>query len=664
MPSETEIERMVVRLTGDNSKYVKSLKDSTDQTKKYAGQVEKAARDASGKFVSAHDKMIAKHGKFRASLIQTGKSISDLGDKMSSLGRSMSLRVTAPIAAAATGSIVAFNSFDKAMTESTAIMGNLSDETKASMRQVALSLSEGGEVPQSAKELAESYFFLASAGKSAEQSMALLPNVARFATAGNFDMALATDLLTDAQSALGLSSKDVAEDTKNMARVADVLVKANTLANASVQQFSESLTNTAGASLKNFNKDVEEGVALLAAYADQGVKGNVAGTNLTRVMLLLSKSSRSAAKAHESLGFKVFDANGKMRNFADIVQNLEDITAGMSDETKAATLEMLGFEARVQQAILPLLGTSSAIRRYEAELRNAGGTVREVSEKQMKSFNNQMKVLKNTAVNLGIEIGEKLAPYLIKFGQWLRDAIKWVSSLDETTKSWVLAVAGIAAALGPVLTVGGLFLGFVGNAITGITTLTTTIGGLRIAALSARTALLGMIGAATLANKFNFNPAEDSVKNAKRAFLKGKAKERAGKTIEEAQHIIGRANNARFGQDRIRFLRTALQTANTQGKTGVANLLRPALAKAIADEDVRRAKFAGGSGGNGVTAGGSTAAGQNPIANESPQGQTSKPSVVKVDGSSTIFKDMVEALNTLVTLEQTSPLRKAKRGAR
>ena len=57
-----------------------------------------------------------------------------------------------------------------------------------------------------------------------------------------------------------------------MSRVSDVLVRANTLANATVQQFSTALTSKAGAALKSFNKDVEEGVAVLAAMADQGIK--------------------------------------------------------------------------------------------------------------------------------------------------------------------------------------------------------------------------------------------------------------------------------------------------------------------------------------------------------------------------------------------------------
>ena len=412
---EIEIQRLVVRLVGD---------------------------------MSAYKRMMGDAAKF------TSQKMKAIGAKATQVGGNLTRRLTLPIVAIGGASVKAFADFDKAMNESTAIM-SVTEEQIGRMREEALKLSQSGEITKGPKELAEAYFFLASAGKNAEQSIGLLSTVSKFATAGNFDMALATDLLTDAQSALGMSSKDIIKDQEQMARLADVLVKANTLANATVQQFSESLTNTAAASLKTFNKDVEEGVAVLAAYADQGVKGQVAGTNLSRIMLLLSKSSRDAADEHEKFGFRVFDSTGQMRNFADILQNLEQVTAGMSDETKSATLEQLGFQARVQQAILPLIGASEAVRNYEAQLRDAGGTVQEVSEKQMKGFSNQMIVLKNQLTAVAIEIGTALIPLVKSLSEKISEGIKWWKSLDEQTKNFIVNIGVILAVLGPVILIFG-----------------------------------------------------------------------------------------------------------------------------------------------------------------------------------------------------------------
>eukprot|EP01050_Picozoa_sp_SAG11_P025964 SAG11_NODE_6048_length_1400_cov_0.771714_3_plen_204_part_01 len=180
--------------------------------------------------------------------------IGNSGDKsakgLGKFGTAMKIGVVAGAVAMSKALVSAtkeFIAFDDAMNQSLAIM-NATVEQQEDMgrtaRQVAL------ETTFSAKETAESFFFLASAGLDAEQQIEALPQVAKFAQAGMFDMATATDLATDAQSALGLTVSDAQQNLTNLTRVTDVLVKANTLANASVQQFSEALTSKAGSALK------------------------------------------------------------------------------------------------------------------------------------------------------------------------------------------------------------------------------------------------------------------------------------------------------------------------------------------------------------------------------------------------------------------------------
>lgn len=426
MSTTTELERLIIRLVGDSSNYQRMLEQAKVQTE------------------------------------QTAQRLTRIGTRLTTA-------ITLPLSIMGGLSVRAFSQFDQAMTESTSIM-QVTEEQIVRMRETALTLSTQGA--RGPAELARAYFYLASAGKNAEQSMSLLPSLTRFATAGAFDLALATDLLTDAQSALGLAVSDVAEDTRNLARVSDVLVQANTISNATVQQFSEALTNGAGAALRSVNKDMEEGVAVLAAYAATGAaKGMPAGSMLARMMLLLSQSSREAADAHERLGFQVYDSSGKMRNLADIIENLEQITAGMSDQAKAATLDQLGFAARVQQAILPVLGMSSAIRGFEQRLRQASGVTDEVANRQMRSFSNQIKIVKNQVTVLAIEIGEILAPAVKMLADIVSFGITQFRALSPTLKSAVVAVSGLAAALGP----GATALGFLMRNLAGIRTAMTGV---------------------------------------------------------------------------------------------------------------------------------------------------------------------------------------------
>jgi TP901 family phage tail tape measure protein len=343
-------------------------------------------------------------------LKQAQYALNKVSGNFRAIGRNFAV-AGAVVGGFASVSIKAFADFDAALTKSTAIMGNVSNEMRTKMSDTARDVAKATTF--SAEQAAEAYFFLASAGLDAESSIAALPQVARFAQAGMFDMALATDLLTDAQSALGMVIKgDSLANLEEMTRLSDVLVKANTLANASVQQFSEALTTKAGAALKAVNKDVTEGVAVLAALADQGIKGANAGTQLSIVMRDLTTKAIKNKQAFEQAGISVFDAAGNMNNLGDIISDLEGALAGMSNETQKATLLQLGFSDKSLASLTALLGTSDAIKTYEASLRSASGFTDDVAGKQLDTFNAQLQLLKSAFVDVGISVGQQLEPAL------------------------------------------------------------------------------------------------------------------------------------------------------------------------------------------------------------------------------------------------------------
>lgn len=426
------VERLAVIIEGHASSFVKMMKQSTDQIDKFSAKATK-------------------------------------------VGKQLSARLTVPITAAASASIFAFGQFDKKMTESVSIMAGVTDEIRARMADTAKSLSTQGT--QSAAQLAESYFFLASAGLNAEQSIAALPVVQKFATAGAFDMALATDLLTDAQTALGLSSTDTAENMKNMARVSDVLAKATTQSNASIQQFAESLTNDAATAASGASQELESVVAILDAYAAKGKKGAEAGSLYGRALRLIRGSALENAKEFKKMNIQVFDAEGNMRNMIDIVGDMERAFAGMSDEQRATSLETLGFATLAQKSITPLLGMTEQMREWESQLKAAGGTTSMVANKQMKGFANQIAITKNRLQVLSIEIGEILAPSVLKFNERLSKGIEWVRSWNKETKVLAVQIAKVAAVIGPALVTFGTVAPIVVRATSMLTKMVTQLGG-------------------------------------------------------------------------------------------------------------------------------------------------------------------------------------------
>lgn len=323
--------------------------------------------------------------------------------RMGSLAKGAGIMIGAAIATGLGISIRSFLKLDSAMTKSLAISSGVNARMRSELLKTAQTMSKSTLF--SADKLAEGYFYLTSAGKTLTQSQIQLADVAKFAQAGQFDLATATTLLVDSQKALGLATKNVGKDQLSLIRVSDVLAKANTLSNANIQQFSESLTNGAAPAMKAFNINLEEGVAVLAAYAQQGIKGAEAGQMFGRMLRLMIPSAVQNRKEWEKLNIQVFDSHGNMRKMHEIVRQMTDAFAPMSVAQRSAALESLGFQKRMQQAVFPVIGAADAIQDYEKALRKAKGTTKEIADKQLNSVNAQFKLLGN---NLNASAAEML----------------------------------------------------------------------------------------------------------------------------------------------------------------------------------------------------------------------------------------------------------------
>ena len=76
---------------------------------------------------------------------------------------------------------------------------------------------------------------------------------------------------------------------------------------------------------------------------------------------------------------------------------------------------------------------------------------------------NQIKMLKNEAIALGIKLGEKLTPAIKDVTSWLKDLTHKVSQMDDAkVEKFVKALLGIAA-VGPLLFVAGSLIGKLGS---------------------------------------------------------------------------------------------------------------------------------------------------------------------------------------------------------
>jgi len=439
------------------------------------------------------------------------REIERFGSRVFFMGSRMTAGITMPIMVAA-GAVGKFGvEFDKAMTESLAIMDGVTPKIRKDMEEVARSISESSKY--SAKEAAEGFYHLASAGYSATEAMQLLPVTTRFAQAGVMDLAKATEYLAGAQQSLGMRMEDPIENAKEMTRISDVLTEANNRALGTIEDFAQAITNKAGAQLRIYNKTVEEGTAALMALASQNVKGRLAGQQLYMVMRDLARFSLANADAWKKYGISVYDAVGNMRNLGDIITDVDKAMNKMSVVEQTKMWKALGFTDRTRAAIQYFRGMGQEMHNYENALNNAAGATERVANNQMKAFANQMQVVWNKIKNVAIELFNAFAPTLLnivipaveRLIERFAKFAKWVSTWSDQTKVLTLIFLGLAAAMGPIITVMGSQILFLSAIVGGFTALGTSIRfitGLVVTATKAWNDYAKAQGAVTLAQSF------------------------------------------------------------------------------------------------------------------------------------------------------------------
>ena len=256
-------------------------------------------------------------------------------------------------------------------------------------------------------------------------------------------------MLVGAQAALGMKVDDNVQNLKNLVRVSDVLVRANTLANAKTEEFAVALTTKSGAAARTYGKSVEETVAVLAAFATQNTKAQEAGTNLDIVWRDLQDKFVRNKDVFLKHGVHVFDQlTGEMNDSQVVIGQLTHLLSGMSDEMRRNTLIQLGFQSKSIASTQKLLGMADKIKLFREELEKAGGTTDEIANKQLTKFSIAMTRI----IAIVDELFQLLAlPVLESFGEmviWVTDAI---TGAWGPTAQWVTILGASVFAMGTLL---------------------------------------------------------------------------------------------------------------------------------------------------------------------------------------------------------------------
>ena len=379
---------------------------------------------------------------------QASDKISGLSNKLGN-GLKTAAKVGAAAITAASAATVAFAkssidagmAFDSSMSQVAATMGTTVDQI-SELRDFALEM--GASTAFSASQAADALNYMALAGYDAEQAMEALPNVLNLAAAGGIELAAASDMVTDAQSALGLSMEESSIMVDQMAKTAS---KSNT----SVAQLGEAIL-TVGGTASYMAGGTEQINKVLGVLADNGIKGAEAGTHLRNMLLSLSAPTSDAQAIIDKFGLQIFDAEGKMRDFADIFPELNAAMEGLTEQEKLDAFAKL-FNTRDIASATALLNTS--VERWDelgSAIVDSKGAAEAMANTQLDNLEGDITLFKSALEGAQITISDSLTPAIREFVQFATDKIGNLTREDvdnflKSLQNLLPVITGLTAAM-------------------------------------------------------------------------------------------------------------------------------------------------------------------------------------------------------------------------
>lgn len=390
-----------------------------------------------------------------------GKSVSKAGGNIMKAGAKVTA-ATAPVALFAKQSFETGRSFQSSMAKVQGLSGATEDDMvklEAAARQM------GKETRHSASASADALGYMALAGWDADKSITALPSVLNLATASGMDLAKSSDVMTDMMSMFSIEAKDAS-------KVADMFANAQSSANYSVDQLSEALINV-GPQAAMVGDSIEGTSAAIGIFADRGIKGGKAGTQLKAMYADIQKKAKDGALAIGDTSVAVYDAEGAFRGLGSIVADVEDATAGMSDEQRAAALGSI-FQRQSMDGLNTMLGAGTEeLRKLEAELMNSAGAGEDFANTVDDTMDGAIFGMDSSIENLQLRFYDLMDKYLRPLIIQFTEFIDKIAGMSDGALLVVSAIGAFLIILGPLLMIIGAVTTVGGWMMTGLSVLAT-----------------------------------------------------------------------------------------------------------------------------------------------------------------------------------------------
>lgn len=383
-----------------------------------------------------------------------GKDITKLGDGIAKMGGALTIGVTTPLVALAKTSYTEFGNVDKDLQLVKATMG----DTKWA----------AGDLQTAIEEAARRSVY------GMEDASAAAINFAR----QGFDAAQASAMLTPAMSLAAGTATDLSEVTGGLgntmkifesqgltaAHAADVFATAQAQANTTTSDLIEAMS-VAGPVFNTVGWSVEDLASAIDVLGDAGISGSEAAHGLNTGLMRLSANS-SATKMLDQLGVSIYNADGTMKSMLEVQAMLHESFQDLTTDEKMQAASAL-FGANQSSKWLSLINAApETLQQYQQSLVDTTGSANDMADALMGGAGGAVENLSSALDVAKYQIGEILSEYITPFIRKITDFVNVFLDASDAEKQHMVKLAAMAAAVGPVLTVFGTLVHFIGKGIT------------------------------------------------------------------------------------------------------------------------------------------------------------------------------------------------------
>ena len=496
-------QKLLTQAIGETKEKLATLKTAAQQANEQLqkGEITQEQYDALQREIAETEAQLQKLESQASKTNQTLSKIGEVGSKVESFGNGVTnvgkkvSVASAAVTAMGGAAVKTAADFESSMSQVQATMGITKDSMSTLDGQSVntmdalsdLAKEMGAKTAFSASECAEALNYLALAGYDTQEMADTLPTVLNLAAAGGLDLASASDMVTDAMSALGMKTSDANKMVDQMAKTASST-------NTSVGQLGEGIL-TIGATAKTVKGGTAELNTALGILANNGIKGAEGGTHLRNVILSLQNPTDGAAKTMEKLGVQTYDSEGNMRSLNDILGDLNKSMDGMTSAEKANIIATIFNKTDLASVNALLANTGDTWTDLQTAIENSGGAAQQMADTQLDNLSGQLTILKSAVEGFAISIGDALMPMIKNIVAKIQSFVDWLNNLDEGTRQVIVKIGLFVAALGPFLVILGTVISKVGVAMQAFSKL-----GLKLTSLMSNaggvSGIMGKVGAA------------------------------------------------------------------------------------------------------------------------------------------------------------------------